>query len=115
MSEKRRDNRNRILRHGEMQEKSGRYRFKYQDAFGDYKIVRSWRLDTHDPVPKGKKRELSLREMEKQIAADLMDQIIPEGGKLTVLDLTEKYVSLKKGVRPSTEAGYKTIINSNLQ
>lgn len=36
MSEKRRDNRGRILRNGEIQEKSGRYRFKYTDAFGDY-------------------------------------------------------------------------------
>ena len=110
MNEKRRDNRGRILRNGEMQESNGRYRFKYADAFGDYKVVRSWRLDTHDPVPKGKKRELSLREMERQIAADLMDQIIPEGGKLTVSGLVERYISLKKGVRPSTQAGYKTVL-----
>lgn len=111
MSEKRRDNRGRILRNGEIQEKSGRYRFKYTDAFGDSKYVRSWRLDYNDPTPTGKKREPSLRELEKQIAADMIDQIVPEGGKLTVLALVEKYVSLKKGVRPSTEAGYKTVIN----
>ena len=73
--------------------------------------MRSWRLDHNDPTPAGKKRELSLRELERQIAADLVDQIVPEGGKLTVLDLVEKYVSLKKGVRPSTEAGYRTVVN----
>lgn len=111
MSEKRKDNKGRILRNGEIQEAKGRYRFKYVDAFGDSKYVRSWRLDVHDPVPAGKKMEPSLRELEKQIAADMIDQIVPEGGKLTVSDLVEKYVSLRKGVRPSTEAGYKTVIN----
>lgn len=111
MSEKRKDNRGRILRNGEIQEANGRYRFKYVDAFGDSKYVRSWRLDVHDPVPAGKKMEPSLRELEKQIAADMIDQIVPEGGKLTVSDLVEKYVSLRKGVRPSTEAGYRTVIN----
>ena len=111
MSEKRRDNRGRILRNGEIQEKSGRYRYKYIDTFGNPKYVRSWRLDHNDPTPTGKKRELSLRELEKQIAADMIDQIVPEGGKLTVSTLVEKYVSLKRGVRPSTEAGYKTVIN----
>lgn len=54
---------------------------------------------------------LSLREKEKQIAADIFDQIIPEGGKLTVLELIKKYISLKTGVRPTTEAGYRTVIN----
>lgn len=111
MSEKRRDNRGRVLRNGEIQEKSGRYRYKYVDPFGESRYVRSWRLDHNDPTPAGKKREPSLRELEKQISADMIDQIVPEGGKLTVLSLVEKYVSLKKGVRPSTEAGYRTVIN----
>lgn len=111
MSEKRKDNKGRILRNGEIQEANGRYRFKYVDTFGDSKYVRSWRLDVHDPVPAGRKKEPSLRELEKQIVADMIDQIVPEGGKLTVSDLVEKYVSLRKGVRPSTEAGYKTVIN----
>lgn len=111
MSKKRRDNRGRILHNGEIQEKSGRYRYKYVDAFGDSKYVRSWRLDHSDPTPAGKKYELSLREMERKINADIFDQIIPEGGRLTVQDIVERYVSLKKGVRPSTEAGYRTVIN----
>ena len=48
MSEKRKDNKGRILRNGEIQEHNGRYRFKYIDTFGDPKYVRSWRLDVHD-------------------------------------------------------------------
>lgn len=89
----------------------GRYRFKYTDAFGQEKAVYSLRLDLHDPVPPGKKRTLSLREMEKQIQADLFDHIATHGGNLTVLDLVEKYISTKINVRPTTMTHYKTIIN----
>lgn len=111
MSEKRRDNRGRILRNGEIQKADGRYRYKYVDAFGETKYVYSWRLDNHDRMPNGRKTEPSLREKEKQIEADIFDHIVPEGGGLTVTALVEKYVSLKTGIRPTTEAGYKTVIN----
>ena len=111
MGEKRRDNKNRVLRSGEIQMADGRYRYKYSDTFGTVRYVYSWRLDKNDRMPVGKKHELSLREKEKQIAADMFDQIIPEGGKLTVLELIKKYISLKTGVRPTTEAGYRTVIN----
>ena len=111
MSEKRRDNRNRILHEGEYQRADGRYRFRYIDEDGKEKNVYSWRLDKNDPMPKGKKRELSLREKEKQIEADLFDHIVTNGGNYTVLELVEKYVSLKTGVRHNTAAGYKTVIN----
>ena len=111
MSEKRRDNRNRILREGEYQRTDGRYRFRYIDEDGNEKNVYSWRLDKNDPTPKGKKREPSLREKEKQIEADLFDHIVTNGGNYTVLELVEKYVSLKTGVRHNTAAGYKTVTN----
>ncbi len=109
--EKRRDTRGRVLRNGEIQMSDGRYRYKYLDAYGQSRYVYSWRLDKNDRMPAGKKRESSLREKEKQITADLFDQIVPEGGRLTVRALVEKYVSLKTGVRPSTEAGYRTVLS----
>lgn len=111
MSEKRRDNRNRILREGEYQRTDGRYRYRYIDEDGKEKNVYSWRLDKNDPTPKGKKRESSLREKEKQIQADLFDHIVTRGGNYTVVELVEKYVSLKTGVSHNTRAGYKTVIN----
>ena len=111
MSEKRRDKKNRILHNGETQRKDGRYRFKYLDAEGKEKCVYSWRLDHNEPYPKGKRKDLSLREKEKQIEQDMFNQIVSNGGNYTVLTLVEKYVSLKTGVRHSTEAGYKTVIN----
>ena len=111
MSEKRRDKRNRILHNGETQRKDGRYRFKYINTDGKEKCVYSWRLDHNDPYPKGKRKDLSLREKEKQIEQDIFNKIASNGGNYTVLTLVEKYVSLKTGVRHNTEAGYKTVIN----
>ena len=111
MSEKRRDNRNRVLRNGESQRPDGRYQFKYQDNDGKVKFVYSWRLDKNDRTPAGKKRELSLREKEKQIEHDLFDRIVPNGGNTTVLELVKKYVSLKTGVRHNTTANYNFVIN----
>ena len=96
MREKRRCGRNRILHEGEYQRADGRYRFRYIDEDGKEKNAYSWRLDKNDPMTKGKKRELSLREKEKQIEADLFDHIVTNGGNYTVLELVEKYVSLKK-------------------
>ena len=111
MSEKRRDKRNRILREGEYQRADGRYRYRYIDEIGKEKWVYSWRLDKNDPTPRGKKRELSLREKEKQIQADLFDHIVTHGGDYSVIELVEKYISLKTGVNHNTRAGYKTVIN----
>ena len=111
MSEKRRDKRNRILREGEYQRADGRYRYRYIDEVGKEKWVYSWRLDKNDPTPRGKKWELSLREKEKQIQADLFDHIVTHGGDYSVIELVEKYISLKTGVNHNTRAGYKTVIN----
>lgn len=111
MSEKRRDNKNRILHSGESQRRDGRYMFKYTDAGGNSKYFYSWRLDHNDPTPKGKSRELSLREKEKQLEYDIFSGLVPNGGNITVLNLVEKYISLKTGVRHNTMANYKFVIN----
>ena len=111
VSEKRRDNKNRILRNGESQRKDGRYAYKYNDATGKQQFVYSWRLEKTDKLPEGKRDCLSLREKEKQILRDLDDQIAPRGGEMTVLALVQKYILQKTGVRPNTEAGYQTVVN----
>ena len=71
MSEKRRDSKNRILQNGESQRKDGKYEFKYVDVNGTRRSAYSWKLVATDKVPEGKRCELSLREMEKQIRRDL--------------------------------------------
>ena len=111
MGGKRRDSKNRVLRNGESQRKDGRYAFKYVDATGQVQFVYSWRLEKTDKLPAGKHEDLALREKEKLIQRDIYDGIVPNGGDITVLQLVQKYVLQKTGVRPSTEAGYKTVIN----
>ena len=111
MSEKRRDNRGRILHNGESQRQDGRYAYKYKDLNGEYKFVYSWRLDKNDRTPAGRARDHSLREKERQIQQDLFKKIVPNGGDLTVLDLMEKYLSLKVNVRHNTQANYNFVLN----
>ena len=93
MSEKRRDNRNRILHEGEYQRADGRYRFRYVDIHGNEGNLYSCRLDNNDPIPKGKKMELSLREKEKQLEQDMFNGLVPGGGGLTVLELVNVIVN----------------------
>ena len=111
MSEKRRDNRGRILRNGESQRQDGRYAYKYKDLNGEIKFVYSWRLDKNDRTPAGKAREPSLREKEKKIQQDLFNQVVPNGGNMTVLELVQKYLGLKINVRHNTLANYKFVTN----
>lgn len=111
MSEKRRDNRNRILRNGESQRKDGRYAFKYIDATGKPQFVYSWKLEKTDKLPTGKRDDLSLREKEKLIQKDIDDQIVPRGGEMTVEELVRKYLMQKTGVRHNTEANYNFVLN----
>ena len=111
MSAKRRDNRNRILRNGESQRKDGRYMYKYIDNAGNAKYVYSWKLVKTDTVPQGAKNDIPLRDKEKLIHKDLEDDIVSSGGGMTVLELVEKYISQKTGVRHNTEANYNFVIN----
>ena len=89
---KRKDNKGRILRNGESQRSDGRYAYKYTDNKGSVRFIYSWKLESGDKLPKGKRDSASLREKIRAIEKDIHDEIIPQGGKLTVLQLVEKYV-----------------------
>ena len=111
MSQKRKDSKGRNLRNGECQRKDGRYQYDYVGLDGIPKCVYSWKLEENDVLPQGKRKCKSLREKEREIQRDLNDGLVPSGGYLTVLELVEKYTLQKTGVRNSTRAGYKTVIN----
>ena len=111
MSEIRRDNKGRKLATGESQDKDGRYRYKYNDSFGKRKSVYSWRLTESDPYPKGKRKDISLREKEKVIEKALCDAVSTNGGDMTVLELVQRYISQKRGVKHNTQANYNFVIN----
>ena len=98
------------MHNGESQRQDGRYAYKYKDINGETKFVYSWRLDKNDRAPAGKPRDLSLREKERQIQQDLFNQIVPNGGNLTVLELVQKYLSLKVNVRHNTQANYNFVV-----
>lgn len=109
---KRKDSKGRILRDNEMQRADGRYMYAYKDpTTGKRMYIYSWKLERNDKTPAGKKIDLSLREKEKLIEKDLRDGISYKAGGITVLELVERYISLKTKVRPTTRAGYKTVIN----
>ena len=109
--QKRRDKKGRILRNGESQRKDGRYAFVYTDCYRKQKFLYSWKLEPTDSLPTGCRPCLALREKEKNIQRDLHDGIVPYGGNLTVLDLVQKYIGQKKGVRHNTQANYDFVIN----
>lgn len=110
MSNKRKDNRGRVLRIGEFQRNKDQYEYKYVSQ-GKRKSVYSSRLLPTDPIPPGCKEDLSLREKEKQIQNDIDDHIAVHGGELTVLQLVKRYLAQKKGVKQNTEANYKFVVN----
>lgn len=111
MSGIRRDNKGRKLVTGESQDKDGRYRYKYNDTFGKRKSVYSWRLTESDPYPKGKRKDISLREKEKAVEKALCDAVSTNGGNMTVLELVQRYISQKRGVKHNTQANYNFVLN----
>ncbi len=107
----RKDKQGRRLRKGEIQMPNGRYRFKFKDNKGNERVIYSWRLDYSDPELSDKQPDLSLREKEAQVNRDLDDNIEINGGNLTVLELTKRYVKTKVNVKPTTKKNYGTVLN----
>ena len=102
MSEKRRDNRNRILRTGESQRKDGRYAYKYVGAFGKQQFVYSWNLVPTDKTPAGKREDISLREKEQEIRRDIDYGIDTLGKKMTVCELYAQQIRHRGNVKYNT-------------
>ena len=112
MSEKRRDNKGRILRTGESQRADGRYMYKYVNRAGETKVVYSWKLVATDRVPKGKRDDLSLREKEREIQRDLEDGIDTKGKKMTLCELYAKKTAQRINVKKNTLAGRKYLMDA---
>jgi len=106
----RRDSKHRVLRKGESIRANGKYQFKYH-VDGKPHFVYSWRLEPTDSQPAGKAPCLSLRELEKQIGKDLDSQLDPMGKNMTVMELVERYLKTRTGVRPNTLMNYGFVRN----
>jgi len=110
MSEKRRDNKNRILRSGESQRQDGRYAYKYSDTFGKPQFVYAWKLVPTDKTPTGKRDDISLREKVKSITKDLDDGIDTVGKKMTVCQLYAKQIRHRGNVKHNTKIGRERLM-----
>lgn len=98
MSEKRKDNKGRILRKGESQRKDLLYQYRYTDLGGKRRTVYSSELGR-------------LREKESEIQKFLNSGVDYAAGNITVLELIERYIRLKRGVRYNTKVGYQFVLN----
>lgn len=106
MSVKRRDNKNRILRDRESQEKNGRYCYTYYEN-GKQKRFYSWKLERTDRLPSGKRECVALRD--KVAELNKLTAYGIEVTNMTVSELVEKYIKTRRDVKQTTLAGYKTV------
>ncbi len=98
MSGKRKDSKGRILRTGESQRKDLTYQYRFTDSSGKRQSVYAKDLQ-------------ELRKKEAAIQKDIDDGILYCEGKITVVDLLERYIALKQGVRHATKVGYNFVLN----
>ncbi len=97
--ERRKDPKGRVLKEGESFRKSDNlYTFRYKDIRGKMKAI-------YDSDLK------SLREKEQTIFKQLDDGIDYSAGDINVIELVDKYIALKEGVRYNTKVGYNFVIN----
>ncbi len=94
----RKDSKGRVLKVGESQRKDGTYMYRYTDTRGKRQSVYASDLK-------------ELREKEKVIHKNLDDGIDYAAGKITVLELVYRYLSLKKNIQESTVETYKVSTN----
>ena len=110
MSVKRRDNKNRVLRNGESQRKDGRYIYKFKDILGNTRYLYSWKLEKTDRTPAGKKDDLSLREKEKIVKRSVDAGIVFDGGRITMVEMVEKYIASKNNLSQNSRVAYERIL-----
>ena len=97
MLEKRKDDKGRILKTGENQRPNGTYEYRYTDAHGKSRSVYAKTLK-------------SLRQKEADIQRERMDgMLVPN--KMTIAQLVDAYMELKRGISPNTLRAYRTVIN----
>lgn len=116
MTDKRRDNKGRVLRNGEVQRPDGMYMFRYIDTSGKRRSVYSWRLVKTDKTPDGKKDGIPLRDQEQRIQRDLEDGIRAEDAATTTLnDLFDRFMVSRADLRPTTRRSYQALYDRHVR
>ena len=98
MSEKRKDHKGRLLRTGESQRKDRTYQYRYTDVTGKRRTFYAKDLK-------------ELRKQEDNIQREIEAGINYCAGNISMIELVERYVALKQGVRHATKVGYNFVLN----
>ena len=89
MSEKRKDSKGRVLKDGESQRANGTYDYRYTDIHKKRRCIYAKSLT-------------ELRKKEEELWHDLSDGIDYVAGEMTVADLVDRYMNLKRGLKPNS-------------
>lgn len=98
MSEKRRDHRGRLLRTGESQRNDHTYQYRYTDIKGKRQCVYAPSLE-------------QLREKETVIQKSIQEGLNYCAGEITIVELVDRYLEQKQGVRYNTKVNYNFVRN----
>lgn len=92
--ERRKDNKNRVLKEGEYQRTSGTYEFKWRDKRGNRHSISAVTLE-------------ELRTKELDVLRDVLDGVRGDKKTLTINDLYYSWIQLKRGLKDNTFSNYK--------
>lgn len=98
LTKKRKDKKGRILKTGENQRKNGTYDYRYTDIHGKVQCVYGKTLE-------------ELRKKESVIQRDLADGLDYSAGEITVSELVDRYMNLKRDLSENTRRAYGSAIN----
>lgn len=96
--ERRKDNKGRVLKEGEHQRANGTYEYKWRDRKSLRHSIYAKTLD-------------ELREKEIDVLRNALDGVRVDKSNLTVNDLYELWVQLKRGLKENTFSNYKYMYN----
>lgn len=100
--ERRKDNRNRVLKEGEYQRTNGTFEFKWRDRRGKRHSIYAKTLE-------------ELREKEIDVLRDALDGIRVDKNNLTINDLYNRWVQLKRGLKNNTFCNYQYMYTQFVQ
>lgn len=92
--QRRKDSKGRVLQQGEYERSTGGYEYKWRDKRGKRHSISA-------PTLK------ELRVKEKEITRDVLDGIKVDKAKLTINDLYQRWVQLKRGLKENTFRNYQ--------
>lgn len=98
MAERRKDSNRRVLKEGESQRKDGTYDYRWRTAGGKRHSIYAKTLD-------------ELREKEEALQRDKSDGIRTDAKNVTLNDIFDMWVELKKGLKDNTFQNYQYMYN----